>query len=113
VAESFGATASVVISKGYPVTYNDPPLTERTVASLKAAANGRAAVTPPWMASEDFSYFQQKIPGVYFFLGVTPEGQDPSKAARNHSPYFFADEAALPVGVRALVQVAVDYLARR
>jgi amidohydrolase len=80
--------------------------------SLRAAANGHVAVVPPWMGAEDFSYFQQKVPGFYFFLGVTPRGQDPAKAARNHSPYFFADEAALPVGVRAMTQVVLDYLAR-
>jgi amidohydrolase len=112
VAESFGATASVTIDLGYPVTYNDPSLTERMAPSLRAAANGHVAVVPPWMGAEDFSYFQQKVPGFYFFLGVTPRGQDPAKAARNHSPYFFADEAALPVGVRAMTQVVLDYLAR-
>jgi amidohydrolase len=111
VAESFGATAQVTLQEGYPVTYNDPKLTERMVPSLRAAANGRAALAAPTMGSEDFSYFQQRIPGLYFFLGVTPGGQDPKTAPRNHSPYFAADEAALPVGVRAMTQVTLDYLA--
>ena len=65
---------------------------------------------PPSLGAEDFSYFQQKIPGLYFFLGVVPRGQDPTKAARNHSPHFFADEGALPVGVRAMTQLTLDYL---
>ena len=110
VAESFGATARVTIALGYPVTVNDPALTERMAPTLRAASNGRAAVGPPTLGAEDFSYFQQKIPGLYFFLGVVPKGQDPATAAKNHSPYFFADEGALPVGVRAMTQLTLDYL---
>ena len=78
--------------------------------TLRAASNGHAAVGPPTLGAEDFSYFQQKIPGLYFFLGVVPKGQDPQKAAKNHSPHFFADEGALPVGVRAMTQLTLDYL---
>ena len=111
-AESFGATARVTLEQGYPVTYNDPALTEWALASLRSAADGRVALAPPTMGSEDFSYFQQKIPGLYFFLGVTPRGQDPATAPKNHSPYFAADEFALPVGVRSLTQLTLDYLAR-
>ena len=50
------------------------------------------------------------MPGLFFFLGVTPSSQDPAKAALNHSPLFFADESALPVGVRALTHLTLDYL---
>ena len=109
VAESFGATAGVTITRGYPVTYNDPALTERMAPTLRSVANGRAAVVPPWTGAEDFAFFQQQIPGFYFFLGVTPSTQDPAKVARNHSPFFFADEGALPVGVRAMTQLVLDY----
>ena len=112
VAESAGATSEVAITKRYPITYNDPALTARMVPSLKRAArDGKAAVVPPVTASEDFSVFQQKVPGLYFFLGVTPDGVDPATAAQNHSPLFFADEKALPVGVRALTQLTLDYMA--
>lgn len=110
VAESFGASARVRIDLGYPVTVNDPTLTARMAPTLLAASNGRAAVGPPTLGAEDFSYFQQKIPGLYFFLGIVPKGQDPATAAKNHSPYFFADEGALPVGVRALTQLTLDYM---
>ena len=60
--------------------------------------------------SEDFSWYQQKIPGLFVYLGIVPEGRDPATAPRNHSPYFFADEAALPVGVRLMVNLALDWL---
>src|SRR5687768_2542296 len=112
VAESAGATSEVTITKSYPVTHNDPALTARMVPSLKRAArDGKAAVLPPVTGAEDFSYFQQKIPGLYFFLGVTPDGVNPATTAKNHSPLFFADEKALPVGVRALTQLTLDYMA--
>ena len=110
VAESFGAAARVTVTLGYPVTVNDPALTERFAPTLQAAANGRAAVGPVTLGAEDFSYFQERIPGLYFFLGVVPRGQDPTKVPGNHSPYFFADEGALPVGVKAMTMVALDYL---
>jgi len=112
VAESAGATAQVTITKSYPITYNDPALTARMAPSLKRAArDGKVATVPPVTSAEDFSFFQQKIPGLYFFLGVTPDGVDPATAAKNHSPLFFADEKALPVGVRALTQLTLDYMA--
>jgi amidohydrolase len=112
VAESAGATAAVTISKDYPVTHNDPVLTARMAPTLRRAArDGKAAVLPPVTGAEDFSYFQQKIPGLYFFLGVVPDGTNPATAAKNHSPRFFADEKALPVGIRALTQLTLDYMA--
>jgi amidohydrolase len=110
IAASAGATASVEIRSPYPVTYNDPALTERMVPTLKRAANGKAQLIAPVMASEDFSEFQKVVPGLFVFLGVVPEGQDPKKAAANHSPLFFADEAALPVGVRTMASLALDFL---
>jgi len=113
IAEAGGATATVKIEFGNVVTYNDPALTQRMGPTLKRVAgpehwfpNGRVTTT-----SEDFADYQQKVPGIFFFLGITPKGADPKTVAPNHSPRFFADEAALPVGVRALSNLAVDYLA--
>lgn len=109
-AEASGATAKVTFGLGYPVTTNDPALTARMVPTLERVAGpGKAIVGPLTGTAEDFSYFQQEAPGLFFFLGVTPPGQE-AKAAQNHSPFFFADESALPVGVRALASLAVDYL---
>ncbi len=110
-AEASGATAKVTFGLGYPVTRNDPALTERMVPTLKrVAGDAQVKVGPLTGTSEDFSYFQQDVPGLFFFLGVTPSSQDPAKAALNHSPLFFADESALPVGVRAMTHLAIDYL---
>jgi amidohydrolase len=111
IAEAAGGSVEISYSLGYPVTVNDPKLTERmvpTLARVAGAANVRVA--PLTGTAEDFSYFGQKVPAMYFFLGVTPRDQDWTKAPQNHSPLFFADESALPVGVRALTNLAVDYL---
>lgn len=111
VAEASGAVADVSVTLGPPVTYNDPLLTERMAPTLRRAArDGRAALRNPQTVGEDFAYYQQEIPGLFFFLGITPEGENPDEAPRNHSPYFFADEGALSVGVRAMAHLAVDYL---
>ena len=111
IARSTGAEAEVSIERGNPVTYNDPKLTERMIPTLKRVA-GEAAVaaTPPTTTAEDFSLYQKQIPGLYFFLGITPKDTEPAQAAPNHSPRFFADEGALKVGIRALANLAVDYL---
>ena len=112
IAQSAGATATVDLDTGsYPVTVNDPALTSEMLPTLKRVA-GDANVTMGELLtpSEDFSYYQQKIPGLFVFLGIVPKGTDPATAPRNHSPSFFADEAALPVGVRTLANLALDWL---
>lgn len=112
IAAAAGATAVVEIEEGAPVTYNDPDLTARMAPTLERVAGaGNVTVGALTMGAEDFAYFQERIPGLYFFLGVVPEGQDLSTVAPNHSPHFFADESALPTGVRAMSQLAIDYLA--
>jgi amidohydrolase len=111
IARSAGATTEVVIDPQNPVTINDPTLTEQMLPTLRRVA-GWANVQPSdlHMPSEDFAYYQQHIPGVFLFLGVVPKGSDPAHAPRNHSPAFFADEAALPLGVRTLSNLALDWL---
>jgi metal-dependent amidase/aminoacylase/carboxypeptidase family protein len=113
IAEAAGATAEARIGIGVGVTYNDPPLTERMAPTLqRVAGEGKAFAIPLITGAEDFSVYQERIPGLFFFLGIVPEGQDPATAPPNHSPYFFADERALPLGVRAMANLALDYLAR-
>jgi amidohydrolase len=77
----------------------------------RAAGEAGVQFIDPIMASEDFPEFTRDIPGVFFFLGIVPKGQDPATAPPNHSPLFFADEGALETGVRSLAQLTVDYLA--
>lgn len=111
IAEAAGATALVEVPQGYGVTANDSSLTARMLPTMRRVVGDRnltrAGLQTP---SEDFSAYQQKVPGLFVFLGIVPEGKDPATAPRNHSPFFFADEAALPVGVRLLSSLALDWL---
>ena len=111
IARSAGATARVTFDPQGTALVNDSTLTARMLPSLRRAAGANNVSTLSLiMASEDFPTFTTQIPGLYFFLGVTPRDQDASKAPANHSPLFFADEAALETGVRAMSGLAVDYL---
>jgi amidohydrolase len=110
IALSAGAAADVRFQRGNPITYNDPKLTERMVPTLKRIAGDALSISQPTTTSEDVSLYQQQIPGLFFFLGITPKDSDPAKVAANHSPRFFADEGALIIGIRALGYLAVDYL---
>ena len=109
VAAGAGATVDVRITKGTPVTANDPALTARMLPTLERVAPGKVKVSELITGAEDFTFFQKQAPGLFFFLGITPPelaGRSPA----NHSPLFFVDEKALPTGVRALANLAVDYL---
>ena len=111
IAKAGRAGCEVCIRKDYPVTVNDAQLTEAMLPTLERVAGAqRVMMTPKITGSEDFSFFQHVVPGLFFFVGVTPAGQDPRSAAPNHSPLFRIDEAGLALGVRALAQVACDFL---
>ncbi len=113
VAAAHGATAVAQIpdTKGNPVTVNDPALTAKLLPSLERAAGKENVVEMGLnMGAEDFSFYAREVPGFFFFVGATPKGQDAGKAPSNHSPEFFLDESALGVGLRAMLQVTLDYL---
>jgi amidohydrolase len=110
IAAASGATATVRIQKMAPVTYNNPPLTERMVPTLeRVLGKSNVKVGQPTTTAEDFAYYQQAVPGMFFFIGVTPK-ERVGQAAPNHSPRFFADEGVLVPGMRALANLAVDFL---
>jgi amidohydrolase len=113
VAAAHGASveASVPDNAGNPVTVNDPALTERMRASLVSAVGAEKVIEPPLqMGAEDFAYYAQQVPSMFWFVGATSEGIDPLNAPSNHSPKFLLDEGALDVSVRTMLQVALDYL---
>ncbi len=111
VAASSGAVAEVEIDaeNGYPVTWNDPELARLVLPTLERVAP-RLVEARPRTGAEDFAFYQQQIPGFYFWLGVRPPQVSAEEAAPNHSPRFFVDEAALPLGVRAMTELALGYL---
>ena len=111
IAEANHAHAEVKIDKAVPVTVNDPTLTEKMLPTLKRiAGEGGLRVNQRVMVAEDFSYFQQQVPGLFYFVGITPKDQDMAQAASNHSPRFHIDESGLLQGVRSLGALAVDFL---
>ncbi|MBC7187302.1 MAG: amidohydrolase [Calditrichaeota bacterium] len=111
IAEAGGASAQVQISRGYPVLVNDQNLTERMLPVLhQVSAGGKALQVPPKTTAEDFAYYAQKIPALFFNLGIAPRDANPDTVAENHSPRFFVDESALVVGVRALSHLAASFL---
>jgi amidohydrolase len=114
IAASGGATAGVEIGEdNYPVTANDAKLTAEMLPALERAAGPGNVIEIPYVTgAEDFSFFAERIPSMFFFVGITPPGQDAAKAPSNHSPKFFIDESGLEVGLRAMLGVTVDYLQR-
>lgn len=111
LAESSGARAEVEIDveRGYPVTWNDPELARRMLPTLERVAP-IVVEAPPRTGAEDFAFYAQQIPGLYLWLGVRSPDVDASEAAPNHSPKFVVDDDALPLGVRTLSHLAIDYL---
>jgi len=114
IAESAGATAEVSIVNKTPITYNNIALTEKMVPSLQKAAgapnvNEINAVT----GSEDFGFFQQNVPGLFFFVGAMPPDQDPGKVPAHHTPDFMIDERGMLVGLKAMLNVTLDFMNMR
>ena len=109
IAAANGAAATVTIRRGYPVTVNDPALTEKMLPTLERVSGGKIKVLPKVTGAEDFSYYARKVPGLFVILGVTPEDKIEG-AASNHSPRFFVDESALATGMKTLATLAADYL---
>jgi amidohydrolase len=109
IAAAAGGSATVRIDLGYPVTVNNPQLTRRMMPTLQRIAGEKLVEVTRNTVAEDFSRFQQAVPGMFVFLGITPPAQV-GTAPANHSPQFFVDEAALTTGVRTLAHLAADYL---
>lgn len=111
IAESGGATAEVIIENKTPVTYNDPALTEKVVGSLeKAAGRDNVIRINAVTGAEDFAFFQQKIPGFFFFVGAMMPDQDPNTVPAHHTPDFMIDERGMLTGLKAMLNVTLDYM---
>ena len=111
IAESAGATADVSITKQTLITYNDPTLTEKMVPTLEAVAGkNNVILTPAATGAEDFSYYQDKIPGLFFFIGGMPKGKNPAETASHHTPDFYIDESGFVLGMKAMSNLTIDYM---
>ncbi|MGQ0833649.1 MAG: amidohydrolase [Gammaproteobacteria bacterium] len=114
-AEATGATATLTMDPGNnPVMLNDPDLMARVLPTLKRVAGEENVKALPLITgAEDFAFYAQKVPSVFFFVGVTPRDKNPVTAPSNHSDYFYVDESALPIGLLAMTEVAIDYLSEK
>ena len=111
IAQAYGGEAEVIIQDGAPITYNDPDLTSQMIPSIeRVLGKDNVEVVNAVTGAEDFSYFQQEIPGFYFFLGGTPKTLPETEAPSHHTPNFFIDDSALIYGVNVLTAMVKDYL---
>ena len=109
IAEAYGGEASIIFQNNTSITYNDEALTSQILPSLqKAAGKSNVVIMKATTGGEDFSYFQEKVPGVYFFLGGMSPGN--KESFPHHTPDFIIDESGLLLGVKAFTQIALDYL---
>ena len=112
-AEAAGAKAIVDLPDNlhYPVTFNNESLTAAMLPTLqKSAGKENVVLVPPETGSEDFSFFAQKVPGLYFYVGALPKGKDPKTAAPHHTPEFYLDESGFKTGMNALSNLVLDYM---
>lgn len=111
IAQSSGATAEVEITKLYPVTYNDPSLTNKMAPTLeRVVGKANAKVVAPVTMAEDFSFFQQKVPGLFFFVGAYPADMKLAAQPTHHTADFMIDERCLVIGVKSLLALTTDYM---
>lgn len=111
IAESAGATAEVSFHPQTPVTYNDPALTDKMLPTLQAVAGRENVVlTKAVTGAEDFAFFQEKIPGLYLFVGGMKKGTNPDKAPAHHTPDFQIEEAGMKLGVKTLTHLTLNYM---
>ena len=111
IAKAFRAEATIEIDKGYPITFNHLELTSQMLPTLQRIASKENVLEIDAITgAEDFSFFQQKIPGMYFFLGGKALNVKPEEAAGHHTPDFMLDESGFVLGVKTLSALALDYL---
>jgi amidohydrolase len=111
-AAASGAVARFELdSYNNPVVLNDPKLTARMLPVLRKVPGVTSVKEIPLITgSEDFAYYANKVPSLFYMVGVSPPAQDLKTVPENHSPLFFVDEKAIPIATRALTAVALDYL---
>jgi amidohydrolase len=111
VTEANGATGEVVrYERGAPATINDITLSRGSAAALeRVVGKDRVSRIPPAVVSEDFSFFSNVVPGFYYRLGTVKPG---TTSGDHHTPTFRADDTAVPIGIRAMSYLLVDYLNR-
>ncbi len=108
IAKSFGGEATIEFQNNTTITYNDPSLVKQMLPTLQGVAGKENIIlTRASTGGEDFSYFQEVVPGFYFFLGAMPNNKE---ATSHHTPDFYIDESGLLLGLKVMSQLTLDYL---
>lgn len=110
IATSAGATTEISFSAKTLVTSNNPALVKTMLPALQAAAGKNKVIESNWYTySEDFSFYGQKAPSFFFYIGGMPKGNDPAKAPAHHTAVFYIDESGFNTGVKAFCEIAFNY----
>ncbi|MGA0373105.1 MAG: amidohydrolase [Flavobacteriaceae bacterium] len=111
IAAANNTIAKLSFGTSYPITFNDPTLFEKMLPTLKRI-NGEmnVSIIDASTGAEDFSFFQERVPGLYFYIGGTPKQTNPKTVADHHTPDFYVDSASIPVGIRSLTNLTLDYI---
>ncbi|MBO7923281.1 amidohydrolase [Alteromonas sp. KS69] len=115
IAESMGAKAELTLPLDYyyPITYNDPALTQAMVPTMQRTAGAEnAIVSKPVTGAEDFSFFQEKVPGLYVWVGGKPLDVSEQDSPAHHTPEFYVDDSGMKLGVKLLTNFTLDYMAQ-
>ena len=108
ITKASRADFTLEFDRSHPVTVNDSLLTTRLAPSLeRLLGKSNVRERPPITGAEDFSYFANQVPGFYFFLGAVPPGK---KSGGHHTPTFYADDGAIPIGIRVMTGLVLDFL---
>jgi amidohydrolase len=108
ITKASRAEFTLEFDRSHPVTVNDTTLTARLAPTLERLLGPRSVrQRPPITGAEDFSYFANQVPGFYFFLGAVPPGK---KSGGHHTPTFYADDRAIPIGIRVMTGLVLDFL---
>ncbi|MEQ6119838.1 amidohydrolase [Reichenbachiella sp. MALMAid0571] len=114
VAKANNAEATLEIDEGYPITYNEPELYDQMLPTLNRIAGAdNVKIISAITGAEDFSFFQEKVPGLYFFVGGCPSGNDTKKAAPHHTPDFYVDDSGMLLGMKTMTALTLDYLNKK
>ncbi|WP_369871661.1 amidohydrolase [Aquimarina sp. Aq78] len=109
IAKAYGGEAIIEFQNNTSITYNDPDLVKKMLPTIEGIAGKENVIlSKATTGGEDFSYFQEVVPGFYFFLGGKTPGNN--QAASHHTPDFFIDESGLVLGVKVMSQLTIDYL---
>jgi amidohydrolase len=111
IAAAYGGTAELDIQNSTSITNNEPSLVNELLPTLeRVAGKDQVVLSKATTGAEDFSYFQEQIPGFYFFLGGMTPGSTGSYP--HHTPDFKIDESGLLLGVKAMTEISLDYLSK-